>query len=321
VQDNYLDFIHNFKHVLIIGGAGTGKTWLAMKKAVSLSEKGLSVLFVCFNKALADFARKKLAGYGIACYTFDLLAYNIVGKSVYDRLKLQSQELEGIFDYIQFDRLKHYDAIIVDEAQDFTEEWAITLRFMLKDDKNSYLYVFYDKDQNIFKRDFKNGFAIDTPPFVLRENLRNTKNIFQWIKDNTHLGTDTIPNMIEGAEPEIEILNNRNKVLNKLNLLLNKLILREYVPNRSVLILSNRRKENSVLKDVAHIGQFSIVEKNPEEVDSDEVCFRTVQSYKGLEADIVIFLDHCNYETEAMQQYVAYTRAKFYLYIVVIKEA
>jgi len=48
--------------------------------------------------------------------------------------------------------LQRYDLVIVDEAQDFTEDWAICANLLLKD--NGSLYVLYDESQNIFKRNF-----------------------------------------------------------------------------------------------------------------------------------------------------------------------
>lgn len=45
----------------ILGFAGTGKTLLAMEKAKRLASEGKSVLFLCFNRALADFMRFRMA--------------------------------------------------------------------------------------------------------------------------------------------------------------------------------------------------------------------------------------------------------------------
>ena len=43
-----------------------------------------------------------------------------------------------------------YDAIFVDEAQDFTEEWARITRSLLADQSKSRLGIFYD-DVQIFR--------------------------------------------------------------------------------------------------------------------------------------------------------------------------
>ena len=53
MQDSILDCLHNYRQVQIVGGAGTGKTFIGIKKAVrdALNEK--RVLFTCCNEELA----------------------------------------------------------------------------------------------------------------------------------------------------------------------------------------------------------------------------------------------------------------------------
>src|SRR5690606_21228890 len=60
-QYRALDFIVHMPRVLIRGGAGTGKTILAMEEAVRSSRLGKRTLLVCFNKPLALYMERKLA--------------------------------------------------------------------------------------------------------------------------------------------------------------------------------------------------------------------------------------------------------------------
>ena len=50
-----LDMLRNNRHLLVQGGPGTGKTWLALEQAYRLAEadKGSEVLLLCYNRALA----------------------------------------------------------------------------------------------------------------------------------------------------------------------------------------------------------------------------------------------------------------------------
>lgn len=55
VQDNYVYLLKNVKQFYMRGGAGTGKTWIAMKMAKDEAESnGHKVLFVCASKPLAS---------------------------------------------------------------------------------------------------------------------------------------------------------------------------------------------------------------------------------------------------------------------------
>ena len=60
VQDSILDCLSNYSQVQIVGGAGTGKTFIGIKKAVRdvLNEK--KVLFICCNEELVAFVRSKI---------------------------------------------------------------------------------------------------------------------------------------------------------------------------------------------------------------------------------------------------------------------
>lgn len=50
VQDGVLDILYHYHQVEIIGGAGTGKTYIAIKKALRDLHDSKSVLFLCCNK-------------------------------------------------------------------------------------------------------------------------------------------------------------------------------------------------------------------------------------------------------------------------------
>src|SRR5690606_20615950 len=52
-QYRILRQLKQHKRAAIVGGAGTGKTMLAIEKAAQLAETGAKVLFLCFNRNLA----------------------------------------------------------------------------------------------------------------------------------------------------------------------------------------------------------------------------------------------------------------------------
>ena len=42
------------RQIVVQGGPGSGKTWLALEQAFRFANEGLQVLFLCYNVALAD---------------------------------------------------------------------------------------------------------------------------------------------------------------------------------------------------------------------------------------------------------------------------
>src|SRR5205814_510041 len=69
-----------------------------------------------------------------------------------------------------------YDALIVDEAQDFQPDWWDPLQLLLTNADKSPLYVFYDTNQKIFPVK-KDALPVAGDPMLLTRNCRNTKRI------------------------------------------------------------------------------------------------------------------------------------------------
>jgi superfamily I DNA and RNA helicase len=96
-QAKVLNFARGNPRILLKGGAGTGKTFLAIEQARIKASEGLSVLIVCFNRLLADFLKKEIHNKSLA-----------VRIDVATITSLEKQRSEG----------NGYDYLIVDEGQD-----------------------------------------------------------------------------------------------------------------------------------------------------------------------------------------------------------
>ena len=317
VQDSILDCLYNYRQVQIVGGAGTGKTYIGIKKAIrdALSEK--RVLFTCCNEELADFVKAKTIQYlKIDVYTYAQLMQNLLGEK-YDNLNANKPCFEYMDDVAAESK---YDSIIVDEAQDFDIDMGLKIRSLLLDECESTLYVLYDKNQNVFEKKFENAFAIDAPPYVLRYNIRNTGSIYQCAVDRTNLGYDTIANNIVGVRPEIHNYKTPSQAIKALSLIINRLVKKEFVPAKSIVILSDMPYSESILAGEQRVGAYNLVFKHQKDVAENEICFKTAEEFKGLESNVVVYLTHdfTNLPSSSIdkrKEYVAITRARYYLYI------
>ncbi len=315
-QDVVIDLLAHYPRAFIVGGAGTGKTWIGIKKIKRCIAEGKRPLYLCYNATLAGRVKAHIDSCDADVYSIDELALSLFGDSIKDAPVINGCKVYS--DMIgQLTALRQYDLVVVDEAQDFTEDWAYCANLLVKD--NGSLYVFYDESQNVFSRDFGDKFFIDGEPFVLRYNIRNTSNIYQYTLDRTSLGTDTLVNQIEGVEPDERKLNRKQAVISFIDSIINKLVNREGVSPEKITILSNRRLDQSVLSDVYYVGGYPLVPLNNNHDGS--ITFSTVEAFKGLESDIVIYLNH-TYKNETKTdevrsiQYTALTRARFYLFVI-----
>lgn len=316
-QDVIIDFLIHYPRAFIIGGAGTGKTWIGIKKIHRCLLDGGNPLFICYNSTLAEYVRGQVNNEKADIFSIDELAIEVLGKEAAAAAPVTNgcKEYASLFDERQ--DLAKYDLVIVDEAQDFTEDWAYCTNLLLKE--NGSLYVFYDENQNVYSRSFGEKFYIDEEPFVLRYNLRNTSNIYRYTQNRSELGLDTLANQIEGVEPDVRKLTRKQAVISFVDSVINKLVNKEGVSAEKIAIISNREKDNSALCGISHVGGYPLVPVNGS--TNESIIFSTVEEFKGLEADVVIYINH-TYKGEAKvddvrsKQYTAFTRARFFLYVV-----
>lgn len=297
VQDSLLDFIENYDRAMISGGAGTGKTFIAMKKAQRLCAKKQQVFYVCKSRELAHMVAREMAAYGDF---FTSLSFG---------------ERERIGDDTMF------DAILVDEAQDFTHDEVDEITVHLSDPLRSPLYIFGDYDQDILQNGEEAAFDIEARPFILKYNIRNTKEIYNQAVAVTKLGRDTVPNTLQGVEPQKSICKNSRLLMRQLQECLDDLIEKNMVKPSAITIVSDEPLADSCLEDFSayHLQPDVAV---PLAEDSQEIAYRTIAEFKGLENDVVIYLRyHQEEEAEDLElwrrnNYVALTRARYYLYVI-----
>lgn len=316
-QDVVIDLLSNYKKAFVVGGAGTGKTWIGIKKAKRCAALGKKALYICCNKTLAKTIRTITSDSSIDCYDLD----SMVKKLLADKYE-ELSNADGVIEYSsmlsEISDLPRYDLIVVDEAQDFTEDWAYSINLFLNE--SAELFVLYDESQNVFGRDFGDKFFIDNPAFVLRYNIRNTSNIYKYTQEKTTLGLDTIANQIEGVEPDVRNCTRKQQVITFLDSITKKLINSEGVSANKITILCNRDLTNSIICDIDMVGGYKVC-TNADERKDNEILVQKVEDYKGLESDIVIYINQSfknRPETEEVKyiDYTAMTRARFYLYVI-----
>ena len=320
VQDSIVDFLTYYTRAQIIGGAGTGKTFIAMKKLLRENYGKRKLLYHCKNKELALFVRdkmEKLTEGNIERITFVdwdsflIDMFGIVPSNSLDAISGQSDH-------------PLYDFIAVDEAQDFTEDEALAVSLLLRDENQSGLYVFMDRDQNLFVKDKDSLFDLKTPPYVLRYNVRNTGEIYNYAVTDTGLGRETVANMVQGVKPDTEHkYANETMLITSVGNIVNKLVQNDNVKTSSIVILSDVPYEQSAFRDWDKVGAYRLNHSLNESKDN-EISFRTVADFKGLEADVIIYClskqhDLIDPKERKREDYVAYTRARYYLYIVGLK--
>jgi hypothetical protein len=136
----------------VVGTAGSGKTQLAMGVITDAAYAGRTVLYVCFNRPLADHVREladgnaRAVGYHQLCDQTFRDAGNTPDFSAPWIFRL----FEEFMDSYQPTAEELVDEIVVDEGQDFRESWRSNLLRFLK--PGGRVWWLEDPLQNLYDR-------------------------------------------------------------------------------------------------------------------------------------------------------------------------
>ncbi|WP_068265190.1 nuclease-related domain-containing DEAD/DEAH box helicase [Janibacter limosus] len=190
-QGMILDVTRLLRRVEIRGGAGSGKTVLALTQASQLSagrtgelpRPAERVALLCYSIGLATYLGREVATWPrrrrpAFVGTFEELG-NLWG--VPSGTRDDPHYWEEVFPRLMADKAaelppgKRFDSFVVDEAQDFAESWWRPLIGALTDESDGGLYIYSDENQRLFNRFGRP--PVPLVPLVLDHNLRNTKQI------------------------------------------------------------------------------------------------------------------------------------------------
>jgi hypothetical protein len=330
-QMRVLDFLRSHRRAAVSGGAGTGKTVLAVEKARRLAAEGFKSLLVCYNRQLADHLARvcglipnlDVMSFHQLCYRQieranrlsgrDLVseaAFTYPGKDVYD------VQLPNALAYSLEILSDRYDAIVCDEGQDFREEYWVPLELLLSEYEKSPLYVFFDDNQNIYSR--AGTFPIREEPFSLSVNCRNTVPIhieaYKYYK-----GLPVSPPDIPGEEVRIDATIGLEQQATKINSWIVDLIAKQGVSAGDITVLiADALRKAEYYRVLKRLPLPKPTHWREEGVGDDStVLLDTIQRFKGLESPIVIIwgLDIIDMSKHSELLYVGMSRAKSLLLI------
>lgn len=173
----------------ISGGAGSGKTYLALLKARALTQEGKKVALMCYSRGLGRFLQLFTAQWpevdrpAFVGLFHDLPISWGAPTGSDDDSEYWEQRLPTMLKELADERPRKslFDAIVIDEGQDFSLLWWEAVQSCLRNQLADTLYVFTDERQRIFDR--HGASPITMNPIQLDENLRNSSQIVAGIAD------------------------------------------------------------------------------------------------------------------------------------------
>ena len=358
VQQQFISSWFDNTRVIIKGLAGTGKTLIAAKTALRKEYKDKKILIltktVGISKFLQVLTKKKSETANITIINVDKFI-NIIKRKLDLKQDLMPSDptlKRNLFDHKNpqscleiFNKYpdERFDVVIVDEAQDFHENWFKAIKSIARDFGN--IVIFYDPLQttrpNTMVDIIKNPNKIGFSGFNFNTNYRNTSSISNLLsklikKYLPHENLDYSEHSKENAGRPAELIeaNSFDEIIKQTIIRVEALIKKDgFKPmNIGVLYLNSMdgRKNNSKLsmtRELKKLGVKVIGAREYEipylkEGESDNISFSDVNSFKGLEKEAVIL---CNFkeinESTVKEIYTGLSRATGDLTVITYKEA
>ncbi len=294
--------------MIVSGGAGTGKTLLALEEVLRASDAGQTALFLCHTRALARWVREQVGSRPrVTVAHFNGLTGELIRKAGLSG-RITDAPVDQVFRFehpelalealLTISDPPSYDVIVVDEAQDILTIPAVAfLDGLIRSGLARGTWrVFLDPRQDVFNAmDIASGgeLAKAAPTrFRLRVNCRNTAEI---ATQTSVLSTRELEETLPVTGPDVEYLRYSDE--RDLRKQIGKTVaawLDGGVRPSEIVVLGMQRRAKTVLADGLPPGVSARLVDLDDEFDVSErgaVRFATVAGFKGLEAEAIVLAD------------------------------
>ena len=183
-----------------------------------------------------------------------------------------------------------FDALVIDEGQDFENGWLDTVLQLLKDPRNGIVRFFYDSNQTIYRYREVLGNKVLTalPVMVLKRGYRSTKKILDWVHDTTDIRVPCYEDTPEGRPVDVRVYTDPKEQVEMLRKEVERLGKKGVEP-KDILVVSLHGRGNSGLADLNDdMFQWSDVNDS---LNSLAINIVSAYRYKGLDKKVVILTD------------------------------
>ncbi len=350
-------------HRILKGPSGCGKTLVLINKAFFLKRynpKIKTILFVCFNITLVNYIKRMLSerrvpfgANGVDVVHF----YELCGKLLEDKVEFEKQD----GDYFQLvleeaiEKAKYhekYDAILIDEGQDFSDAMFRVVMNLLNPQTDN-LTIALDENQNIYstQRNWKElGIHARGRTHALNFVYRSTKELTDFAQEfatDLHEQTDIIeprqkimfPDFFDfrGPIPTIQQFPDIDSVITFLSSQIQKLVYDDGYPMSEIAVLYGTSKipgnfSHSLVdlidKKFSEAGILfkwaseDYRAKKTYDITTNSVTVSSIHSVKGYDFAAVFilgfdWLEEGRWDIKQIDRlvYVGITRARYRLYL------
>jgi len=305
-QYNYIDSISAANQIICSGGAGTGKSFLAIETANRELFDKKTVLLVTFHDIFASFLKNQIANLELTICSLEELKSSLAlfSKNPFDVLVVDEGQ-----DIMTIENLDIFDRVIKNGLQD--GRW----RFFMDENAQANVMGSFDADALDILKSYR------PTQQILKHNCRNTSQIIYETESVTGARIGEAFTRNSGVKVIYSKIKNTEDQLDKVIHQIEKWYQEDDVSLSDIVILSPVEMDSSV---VAHFPKKwrsriqSITKDNIMNAGENFMLFSSIPLFKGLERKCVLLVDmeHIDSSDKAKSLlYVAYTRAHAVLWI------
>lgn len=305
-QVRAFEMLADHARVAVRGVAGSGKTLVALAAAERFAAEGLRTLFLCFNAPLrAHLARHAR---GVTVRTFHANCLELAERAGL-QARIPARPTQAFYDD-ESPRLlaealrrlpdERWDAVVVDEAQDFRASWWAPTRMLLRDEAAGRFHCFLDPAQDVY-----GGAPSAADGFVqarLDYNCRNTARIAAWAGRYAAVAAKLAPGTPDGdavVDRAVADGDEAAMVAAVAEEVRRLLVDERLAPQRVVVLSAHGRARSAVWRagsgadGLPGAGARLVAVDDPlaEADGGGAVRFSSVHRFKGLEADAVVLCE------------------------------
>jgi hypothetical protein len=329
-QYEALDLLSENERILIRGGAGTGKTLLAVEEVKRQSDMGKKVLYCCFNRLLREHVGQTLAAREPRAHTFTV--HGLMHKYIMEAQLIESLPPaceEDLFTKFypeaactalsQLCDAPPYDVLVLDETQDLLDPNYLDFLDLLVQGgfSQGHWRAFYDPKQDLYVSGggrIKALTRYQPARATLTVNCRNTLPIATHTSLLSGFELSEVLR-VDGPDVEITYYSDSADACKHLQMAVKNVLLNK-IPVEEIVILVPSRKSVDFLRRNLNL-QVPIAELRSASQRIGTIGIATISSFKGLERDCVILADLESLEGVEMSQllYVGASRPRVLLKI------
>jgi hypothetical protein len=298
-QKYVLAYVTKRERAMVVGPAGSGKTMLAIQLAERLADGGRRTLLTCFNARLGAHLKERVGDRASGGRpNLEVHHFHELCRTMAEEAKLDvpdvpqgEDEARSYYETTLPNLLQQaarrlgprYDAIVIDEAQDFREGWWPALLALHASPGEGPLYLFADDSQNLYRGRVPDGLVDQTVP--LHENVRNPKSVHEFVSvfhegaPARSLGPAGRPVQVLAYRDDDELAHLLVTVLRNLE--------EEGVALEDVAVLTPAGLARSALRRRTDLNGYRLSER----VEPGTVLSSSVHAFKGLERAVIILAE------------------------------